>query len=73
MDNMKMEAMNLVTTILTERIMTLMTQTLTMRARTLLMMTMIPIQIGMLMLVIMIDADKSEDDAINGDTDKENN
>ena len=71
MDNMKMVVMNLVTPILTERIMNLMTQTLTMRVWTMLMMTMMTIKTGMLIPVIIMDTDNSEDDSVNGDIDED--
>ena len=72
MDNMKMAVMTLVTPILTERNMTLMTQTLTTWARTMLRITMMPMQTGMLMPVIMMDEEKSEYDVVNGDSDEDN-
>ena len=63
-----MEVMNLVTPILTVRIMTPMTQTLTMQARVMLMIDMMPTQTGVLMLLIMMDSDNSEDNTVNGDS-----
>ena len=52
--------MALMTQILTKRIMTLMMRTLTMQARTMLMIIMMPMQTGMLMPVLIMDADNSE-------------
>ena len=53
-------------------IMNLMMQILTIWARTMLTMTMIPMQTGMLMMVLMSDIDNSEYYAVNGDTDADN-
>ena len=69
MDNTTTAVITLVTPILTKSIMTLMTQRLTMRAQTMLIMTMLPMQTGRLMPLILMDADNSEDDDVNGGTD----
>ena len=69
MNHMTLSVMTLVTPILTEMNMTLMTRTLTMWARTLLMMKIISIQTGILMPAIITDAYNIEYDAGNGATD----